>query len=272
MDPVLLPTFAMTVVSNSAIDAFLSLSLPTIIVVVIGISSVIAVITHLVLVPWLAGRDGSKMEGFQSEVVALIGLAFGLLISFNAVSVWQTADTAKTAIMTEAASLQSFSYELEFLPAPQSQEGQALLRQYVDHVRLAEWPLLAKSQVQSDRPDSQKQLVAFSRTHGHDAMNTALTSAIDQRVLRIQMSLYRISRARWTVVIMLAILLIFSMGLLHAEHRRSRAVGLTFVAFSIGTCFVIFFAHGRPFVGANALQPVELNELAAKLTADGASQ
>ena len=66
---------------------------------------------------------------------------------------------------------------------------------------------------------------------------------------------------------MLAILLIFSMGLLHAEHRRSRAVGLTFVAFSIGTCFVIFFAHGRPFVGANALQPVELNELAAKLAA-----
>ena len=59
----------------------------------------------------------------------------------------------------------------------------------------------------------------------------------------------------------------FEMGLLHAEHRRSRAVGLTFVAFSIGTCFVIFFAHGRPFVGANALQPVELNELAAKLAA-----
>jgi hypothetical protein len=267
MDPVLLPPFAMTVISNSAIDSFLSLSLPTIIVVVIGISSVIAVITHCVLVPWVAGRDGSKMEGFQSEVVALIGLAFGLLISFNAVSVWQTADTAKMAIMTEAAALQTFCYELEVLPAPQSQEGQALLREYVDHVRRVEWPLLSKSQVHGDRPDSQKQLVAFSRTHGHDAMNTALTSAIDQRIVRIQMSLYRISRARWTVVVMLAILLIFSMGLLHAEHRRARAVGLTFAAFSIATCFIIFFAHGRPFIGSNAFQPVELNELATKLAA-----
>jgi hypothetical protein len=267
MDPVLLPTFAMTVISNSAIDAFLSLSLPTIIVVVIGISSAIAIITHCVLVPWVAGRDGSKMVGFQSEVVALIGLAFGLLISFNAVSVWQTADTAKMAIMREAAALQTFFYELEVLPAPQNEEGQALLRQYVDHVRLIEWPLLMKSQALSDRPDSQKQLVAFSRTHGHDAMNTALTSAIDQRILRIQMSLYRISRARWTVVVMLAILLILSMGLLHAQHRRSRAVGLAFVAIAIGTCFVILFAHGRPFVGTNALEPVELNELAAKLAA-----
>jgi hypothetical protein len=267
MDPVLLPPFAMTVVSNSAIDAFLSLSLLTIIVVVIGISSAIAIITHCVLVPWVAGRDGSKMVGFQSDVVSMIGLAFGLLISFNAVSVWETADSAKTAIMTEAASLQSFSYELDYLPAPQSEEGQALLRQYVDHVRLIEWPLLMKSQALSDRPDSQKQLVAFSRTHGHDAMNTALTSAIDQRIVRIQMSLYRISRARWTVVVMLAILLIFSMGLLHAEHRRARAVGLTFAAFSIATCFIIFFAHGRPFIGSNAFQPVELNELATKLAA-----
>ncbi len=271
IDPALLHSFIMTV-SNSAIDSFLSLPLPAIVVVVLGISSVIAVITHLVLVPWLAGRDGSKMEGFQSEVVALIGLAFGLLISFNAVSVWQTADTAKMAIVTEAASLQSFAYELELLPAPRGEEGQALLRQYVEHIRLVEWPLLAKSQAHSDRPDSQKQLVAFSRTHGHDAMNAALTSAIDQRVLRIQMSQYRISRARWTVVVMLAILLILSMGLLHAQHRRSRAVGLTFVALSIGTCFVILFAHGRPFVGTNALQPVELNELSTRMAADGAGQ
>jgi len=254
--------------SNQAIDTFLSQPQPLLIAVVFGACAVVALLVHFILVPRLAGRDGTRMEGFEAEVVALISFAFGLLISFNAVSVWQNADTADAAVTQEAAALQEVAYEFDLLSSPQArQEGRAALSRYVEHLINTEWPLLASSLARTDRPPAQAALLAISRSLDSEPLTEALSRAMEARIDRIQASHYRISRARWVVVILLAILLISAMGLLHARHRRSRVAALSFVSLAIGTCFVILFAHGRPFIGEEAIQPVSLRELATRLNA-----
>lgn len=254
---------------QQTIDTFLSQPLWRISLAVFGAWGCIALVTHYVIVPLIAGRDGTKLGRFEAEVVALIALAFGLLISFNAVTVWQTGDMARDAVLREVASLEDAAYEVDILPEPEREQARSALAAYVQYVLASEWPLLASGKARSERPETLLVLLAQGRTDGRDDLHAAIGTATAARMERIRMSLYRMSRARWAVVNLLALLLIVAMGLLHAEHRRGRAVALGFVSVAISVCFVILFAHGRPFIGQNAIQPTELSELAARITRSG---
>ena len=247
------------------IDTFLSLPMWQITLTVFTLWGLFAVLTHRVLVPWIAGREGNRLGRFEAEVVSLIGLAFGLLISFNAVTVWETGDAARDAVVREVAALEDAAYEVDVLPSPEREQARTALADYVDYILADEWPLLSKGTARTERPETLQTLLAFGRPEGRDDLHEAMNTATQARMDRIRMSMYRMSRARWGVVILLALLLIVAMGLLHAEHRRGRAVALGFVSMSIAVCFVILFAHGRPFIGTNAIRPAEMRELAARL-------
>lgn len=255
----------MLTMDQHTIDAFLSQPLWLISMIVFGAWGCIALLTHYAIVPLLAGRDGTKLGRFEAEVVALIALAFGLLISFNAVTVWETGDLARDAVLREVAALEDAAYEVDVLPEPEREQARASLAAYIQYVLDSEWPLLASGKARSERPETLLALLAHGRPEGRDDLHAAIGTATESRMERIRMSLYRMSRARWAVVNLLALLLIVAMGLLHAEHPRGRAVALGFVSVAISVCFVILFAHGRPFIGQNAIQPTELQELAARV-------
>lgn len=247
------------------IDAFLARPLWQISLAVFGAWGVVALLTHFIIVPLIAGRDGTKLGSFEAEVVALIALAFGLLISFNAVTVWQTGDLARDAVIREVAALEDAAYEVDVLPSPEREQARAALATYVGYILDREWPLLSSGSARTERPDALIALLAFGRPTGRDDLHAAVGTATQARMDRIRMSLYRMSRARWAVVNLLALLLIVAMGLLHAQHRRGRVVALSFVSVAVGVCFVILFAHGRPFIGQNAIQPSEMRDLAQRL-------
>ena len=248
------------------IDSFLAWPLWRISLVVFGVWGAVALLAHFLIVPLVAGRDGTKLGSFEAEVVALIALAFGLLISFNAVTVWQTGDLARDAVIREVAALEDAAYELDVLPAADRDQGRAALGSYISYVLETEWPLLSSGRARTERPEALLNLLAFGREAGRDDLHAAMGTATEARMDRIRMSLYRMSRARWTVVNLLGVLLVLAMGLLHAQHRRGRAVALSFVSIAIGVCFVILFAHGRPFIGQNAIQPTEMRDLYARLS------
>ena len=63
----------------------------------------LAYVVHRWLVPWIAGWTGQKLGHFEAEVPAQIGLAFGLLISFIAIPVWEQHSLAEESASTEAA-------------------------------------------------------------------------------------------------------------------------------------------------------------------------
>jgi hypothetical protein len=73
--------------------------------------------------------------------------------------------------------------------------------------------------------------------------------------------------ARWTVVIVLGALALLSIGLIHAESRRARAVAISMVTFGIASCFVVLLVQVRPFLGVLALKPTELTALAQEIEA-----
>jgi hypothetical protein len=251
------------------IDSFLSLPLPLLALVVMGIWAAVAVLVHRVLVPKIAGPDGRLIGKFEAEVASQLGLVLGLLLSFNAVTVWEQSGAARDATLAEASALREVGDLLSELPDDQAATTQSRLRAYLDYVILEEWPELGKGAPGLDKPEALRDLARLARASGNQDLHDSVASAISARDDRIRIATSRMLPARWGIVIFLGALALLSIGLIHAENRRARAIAVGMVAFAIGACFVVLMVQARPFLGALSLKPTELDTLARALDARG---
>jgi hypothetical protein len=53
-------------------------------------------------------------------------------------------------------------------------------------------------------------------------------------------------------------LAMFTFGVLHAESTRARLLALTIVTLAISVCMMVMLVNARPFVGALAYRPDQL--------------
>ena len=234
------------------LDAILSLPLPVIGLMVLAVWGVIAIAIHLWIVPRLCGADGRRLGRFEAEVTSQIALAFGLLISFNAVWLWDRGDRVRAAVIDEASALQTVLDESETLPGRNE-----LLDAVAAHARRTveeEWPLLSRSAATTDRTPEINRLRTLSSTAG-ESVHAAVVKALESRDVRIRDGQMIMPRSRWGIVILLGILTLISIGALHGDAPRGRALALTLVTLAISFCFLVLVVNARPFVGDYAIKP-----------------
>ena len=87
-------------------DAVLRMPTPFIALALLALWGGVAFVVHRFVVPRLCGPDGRRLGRFEAEVTSQIALAFGLLISFNAIWVWERSDRVREAVMQEASALE----------------------------------------------------------------------------------------------------------------------------------------------------------------------
>ena len=247
------------------VEWLLVLPLPALALLIMGVWASVATVVHLVLVPWIAGRDGKSFGKFEAEVASQLGIVLGLLLSFNAVTVWEQSGAARDATLAEASALREVYELVAELPPDQQPALRGTLQTYVDFVIHDEWPRLGTGPVLLDKPSSLQALSRLGRTSNNQDLHDAVGAAVHARDDRIRIATSRMLPARWGIVIILGALALVAVGLIHAEHRRARAVAVAMVAFAIGACFVVLIVQTRPFLGSLALKPTELTALADKL-------
>jgi hypothetical protein len=253
------------------VDAFLSLPIPLLALCVMGIWAFVAILVHRVLVPWIAGPEGRLIGKFEAEVASQLGLVLGLLLSFNAVTVWEQSGAARDATLAEASALREVHDLIDELPAEEAAATKSELRSYLDYVITHEWPELGRGAPGLDKPRPLRALARLARASGNEDLHDAVGNAVTARDDRIRIATSRMLPARWGIVIFLGALALLSIGLIHAENRRARAIAVSMVAFAIGACFVVLMVQARPFLGALALKPTELDTIARALDAPGGS-
>ena len=253
-------------------DNLLALPMPLMVLFLLVYWGGLAYVVHRWLVPWIAGRTGQKLGHFEAEVPAQIGLAFGLLISFIAIPVWEQHSLAEESARTEAAAYREMAESIEDSSPATAASLHAALRDAVGFTVEEEWPQLAHlltprvtaAPIRELRnaihalPDGPLQ------TELHDLYKQAATA----RETRLRIAATRPPPARWGIVGILAILTLLGVGLIHAESRRARRMALGMVAVGISCCFVVLFAYTRPYIGQFAVQPVDLQDLVADLDAN----
>lgn len=249
------------------ITAMLGLPIPELALIIIAFWSSIAVIVHRLLVPLIAGTHGEKLGRLEAEVASQLGIVLGLLLSFNAVTVWEQSSAARDATLAEASALREVADMAPDLPPEQRSELLSALHAYLRYVIDTEWPTLRADVVSLNKPEPLRQLDHLGHTAGQGDLHDAISAAVRAREDRLRIATARMLPARWGIVMFLGILTLLAMGLLHAEHRRARVVSLSMITFAIASCFVVLMAQARPFLGTLAIKPTELSALDAELQA-----
>ncbi|MGH7785844.1 MAG: hypothetical protein ACRERC_03200, partial [Candidatus Binatia bacterium] len=240
-------------------------SIPLLAAIVGSAWALIALLIHRVVVPRIAGPDGTRLGKFEAEVASQLGIVLGLLLSFNAVTVWEQSSAARDATLAEASALREITDLLpEISPDRQAQLRDAL-RAYLAHVIDVEWPQLGRGSLGLQKPAALRSLAHLGRASGNQDIHDAVGAAVSGREQRIRIATNRMLPARWSIVVVLGALALLAIGLVHAENRRARAVAIAMVTFAIASCFLVLMVQVRPFLGVLALQPTELKSLAGEL-------
>jgi len=254
-------------------DSFLSLPMPLMVLCLLAYWGLLAYVVHRWLVPWIAGREGRKLGRLEAEVPAQIGLAFGLLISFIAIPVWEQHTLAEESARTEAAAYRDMADVIEESKDPQAATFNEPLRAAIEFVVGTEWPQLGgllSPRLASPPLRALRQMIhALPDGALHSELHEHFRRAMDARETRLRIAATRPPPARWGVVGVLAILTLLGVGLIHADSRRARRMALGMVAVGISCCCVMLFAYTRPFLGHFAVQPADLRILMADLDAGG---
>jgi len=181
------------------------------------------------------------------------------------VTVWEQSGAAREATLAEASALREV-HELtpELAPERQPAVG-AALRNYLEYVIHDEWPKLGTGALALDKPASLRSLASLGRASDNEDLHDAIAAAVKARDDRIRIATGRMLPARWTIVVVLGGLALLAIGLVHAEHRRARAVAIGMVCFAIAACFVVLLVQVRPFLGTLAVKPTELSALAGEI-------
>ncbi|MBU6308905.1 MAG: DUF4239 domain-containing protein [Planctomycetes bacterium] len=252
-------------------DNLLALPMPLMVLFLLTYWGALAYVVHRWLVPWIAGRTGQKLGRFEAEVPAQIGLAFGLLISFIAIPVWEQHSLAEESARTEAAAYREMAESIEDAPPAEAAGLHSALRDAVAFTVDTEWPQLAHLLTPRVTAGPIRELRTAIhalpdgplQTELHDLYKQAATA----RETRLRIAATRPPPARWGIVGILAILTLLGVGLIHAESRRARRMALGMVSVGISCCFVVLFAYTRPYIGQFAVKPVDLQDLVAELDA-----
>jgi hypothetical protein len=86
-------------------------------------------------------------------------------------------------------------------------------------------------------------------------MVSALQSALDARRERITISRSVINWVKWTVVILLAVLILLTIAIVHSDNRAAAAIAMALFAIGVAACVVLIASHNRPFTGEISVGP-----------------
>jgi len=247
-------------------DHLLALPMPCVIGILLAYWGLLAVLVHRVLVPWIAGRNGHKLGKLEAEVPAQIGLAFGLLISFIAIPVWDQHSRAEEAARTEAAMYREMLQAAADCDEADRPLIAGAVGACVRFIAFDEWPQMGR--LESPRVaapplrDLRSAIHALPDGSCRTELKDLLRQATEARETRLRIAATRPPPTRWTIVGVLGMLTLLGVGLIHADCYRARRVALAMVAVGIACCFVILFAYTRPYLGQFAVKPVDLVVLA----------
>ncbi len=209
---------------------------------------------------WLINspRTGSffrRLTNVSPQLVAIIGLLFGLYMAFFANDIWSIRDRAQTMILQEAEGLRGILAVAESLPEEAGGPLAAAVRSYAG-AAVREWPLLAQG---THSPQAQEMLRQLSRIAlgeplagrlGSSAQYVVahdLEKAQSARYHRLALSQRRGDPLKWFAVACLGTLTLLTVGLVHLDNWRSQLAAMLIYASAISVGFTAAYLERSPF-------------------------
>ena len=220
----------------------------------------------------LATRERARAFKAMSPVMLTpLAVIFGLIVAFLAAQVWTDGERANAAVIREANALRTVVVLSTYFPKEQGTRIRAFVRRHIEKAVNEEWPAMAKRRANlslisagyteglqlalSIVPQSEAQVIAQRE------LVSSLESAFEARRQRIIISESTINWVKWTVIGLLAALLMLTIGIVHSDNRGTAALGMSIFSVALAACIVLIASHSRPFTGEISVGPALLMQV-----------
>jgi hypothetical protein len=251
--------------SLDVIDWLHGLPFVWLVVVVFGVTYLVAAVISWVVIRLAVGERARAFKAVSPGLLPPLGVVFGLLVGFLAVQVWNDVGQAQTAVNQEASALRSVVLlGANFPGAPQARLD-VLVRRHIKEAVNQEWPAMAAQNATLTvvpaplaealhlaialKPDSDGEKVAQAQ------IVTAVETALDARRERIIVSESRVNWAKWAGVVLLAALTLLAIAFVHSENRATTAIAMSIFASAVAVSLLMIASQDRPFAGPFAVKP-----------------
>ena len=254
------------------IDLIESQSTIVITVVVLCLCYMVAALVFA-LAKALSGWPPAEQLKSMSPVTATpLAVILGLLIAFLAARVWENVGHANQYIEREAAALSKVILFANALPAGIATKVRAAVGQHIGFVVEQDWPAMSivHTSPQTDAvglTNAMAALLSFTPTQAEHTLAqqravAALEQAFEARRNRLQLSQVEIASVQWSVIVVLAILILFTIAMVHMDKPLAMAVALFMFATAVAACLVLLLDNDRPFAaGGITLEPTALRQV-----------
>jgi Protein of unknown function (DUF4239) len=202
------------------------------VVVVFGVTYLIAAAISWVVLRLAVGERARAFKAVSPGLLPPLGVVFGLVVGFLAVHVWNDAARAQTAVNREASALRSVVLLGASFPGAPQARMRILVRRHIKEAVNEEWPAMAGQHATLTvvpaalaealhlalvlKPHSEGQKLAQTQ------MVAALETALDARRERIIVSESRVNWVKWTAAVLLAALTLLAIAFVHSEKRATQ--------------------------------------------------
>ncbi len=235
------------------------------------VTAAVAAALHLLLHTPVLRRIGATISDLAPPVPTLCVTLFALSVTFLANSVWQDEQRARETVMEEARGVRIFNTYLTALTGPSAETLSRMQASYLEAV-VAEWPHMAHT---GGSAAAEVELSALYRAviaglaegDFNRMLQQRLLGALDNistaRQMRLNLARDSVSAGQWTMVLMLAVLLLTVFSVIHGRTPRSRIAALGIASLAVTIALFVIISHDRPFIGHLAITPQMILDAAA---------
>lgn len=242
-------------------DLLFELEPPLIFFTVIAVVGAIAILIQQILRIRRVAKVAPQLGNMSTAVSTIAGAIFGLSMTFLANAVWNMEDKARDAVNAEARAIRVMSLYMDSLTSPAYDGMSRLLADYGRAVA-AEWDSMSEDDYGSPAEMALRAIYGavikgLAEGDQNRLLQSRLLSALDEvsvaRQQRLSIAENYVSFSQWTLVSVLAIVLLFVLTLSHAPYPLARRVSVSFVVLAISVMLYVILLHDRPFIGAASL-------------------
>jgi hypothetical protein len=240
-------------------------------VVVFAVTLLISGAIYVAVLALATGERGRAFKAMSPVMLTPLAVVFGLIVAFLASGVWTDGERANTAVIREANALRSVVVLAAYYPQEQETRIRAFVRRHIQNAVNEEWPAMAKRRANlplisaryteglqlalSIVPQNEAQMIAQRE------MVSSLQSAFDARRQRIIISESTINWVKWSVVGLLAVLLLVTIAIIHSDNRATAAISMAIFSVAVAASIVLIASHNRPFTGEISVGPALLKQV-----------
>ena len=250
------------------LDFWFNLPVPAIFAVLAATYTLFGVLIHVLTFRSPLRAASKSLEGIVPQMLAVVGLLFGLLTGFLAADIGDHNAQAARAVGAETNAL----HEVQTLSIASASDMSDIRKALYEFVRSEihdEWPRM------TDSGRSAKTETAFGMLlhevadpriaqEAGTAVHSALINAVSQiglaRSQRLAISTDATNTTKWITVLVLAIMTQITIGLVHLDRPRAQIAALTVFTCALVVALGMMAMQEWPFSGPLQVRPTPFEQ------------